>query len=94
VVGIVTEKLNGYKSLDTNKILAEFIQAGGKTLCSEIHKLTFSIWIKEELLQQWKESTIVPVNIKCDNTDGIVKECHCYQLRTKCYPTSCKSTCR
>jgi len=30
------------------------IQAGGKMLCSEIHRLTDSLWGKEEQPQQWK----------------------------------------
>jgi hypothetical protein len=37
------------------------IQAGSNTLCSEIHTFINSIWNKEELPQQWKESIIVPV---------------------------------
>jgi hypothetical protein len=45
------------------------IKAGGETLCSEIHKLIFSIWNKEELPQQWKESIIVPIHKKGDKTD-------------------------
>jgi hypothetical protein len=42
--------------LGIDKISAELIQAGGNTLCSEIHKLINSILNKEELPQQWKES--------------------------------------
>jgi hypothetical protein len=38
-------------------------------LCSEVHKLNCSIWNKEELPQQWKESIIVPIHKKCDKTD-------------------------
>jgi hypothetical protein len=49
--------------------LAELIQAGGSTLCSEIHKVIYSIWNKEELLQQWKESIIVPTYKNGDKTD-------------------------
>jgi hypothetical protein len=45
-----------YKSLGIDEVLAELIQAGGNTLCSELHKLPTSVWNKEELLQQWKES--------------------------------------
>jgi hypothetical protein len=33
-------------------IAAEPIQAGGETLCSEIHKLISSVWNKEELPQE------------------------------------------
>jgi hypothetical protein len=35
-VEIATEKLKTYKSPGTDQILAELIQAGGNTLCSEI----------------------------------------------------------
>ena len=41
------------------QILTEFIQAGGETLQSEIHMLIISIWNKEELSDQWKESITV-----------------------------------
>jgi hypothetical protein len=42
-VEIALERLNQYKSLGTDQILAELIQAGGNTLCSDIHKLIISI---------------------------------------------------
>jgi hypothetical protein len=45
------------------------IQAWGEILLSTIHKLINSIWNKEELPDQWKESIIVPVNKKGDKTD-------------------------
>jgi hypothetical protein len=34
-----------------------------------IHKLINSIWNKEQLLDQWKESNIVPIHKKGDKTD-------------------------
>jgi hypothetical protein len=55
------EKLKRYKSPGINQIPAEFIKAGGSKICSEIHKHINSIWNKEELPEQWKESIIVPV---------------------------------
>jgi hypothetical protein len=55
--------------LQSDQILAELIQAGGVTLVSVIHKLTNSIWNKEEMPYQWKESIIVPVHKMGDKTD-------------------------
>jgi hypothetical protein len=49
------------KSLDTDEIPARLIQAGGNTLCSEIHKLINSIWNGEELPEQWKKCIIVHI---------------------------------
>jgi hypothetical protein len=36
--------------------------------------LTRSNWIKEELSDQWKKSTVVPIHIKGDKTD--CNKCH------------------
>jgi hypothetical protein len=66
---IAIGKLKSYKSPSTYQIPAELIKAGGETLCSEMHKLIRSIWNKEELPQQWKESIIVSIYKKCDKTD-------------------------
>jgi hypothetical protein len=44
------------------------IQAGGTTIRSEIHKRIVSIWNKDELPEQWKESIIVPIYKKGDKT--------------------------
>jgi hypothetical protein len=49
--------------------LAELIHKGGEILLSVIHKLINSVWNKEELPDQWKESIIVPVHKKGDKTD-------------------------
>jgi hypothetical protein len=35
-----------------------------------IHKLIISIWSKEEMPNQWKESIIVPIHKTGDKTDG------------------------
>jgi hypothetical protein len=44
-----TAKLKKYKSTSIDQAPAEPIQAGGKTLPSEIHKLINYIWNKGEL---------------------------------------------
>jgi hypothetical protein len=67
-VEIAVIKLKSYESRGIDQILAELITPGGKTLCSEIHKLICSIWSKEELPQQWKESIIIPIHKKDDKT--------------------------
>jgi hypothetical protein len=68
-VEIAIAKLKNYKSPGSGQIPAELIQAGGETLQSEIHKLINSIWSKEELPDQWKESIIVQIYKKGDKTD-------------------------
>jgi hypothetical protein len=68
-VKIATRKLKSYESPATDQIPVELIKAGGETLCSEIHKLICSIWNKEEMPQQWKESIIVSIYKKGDKTD-------------------------
>jgi len=45
------------------------IKTGGRTIHCEIHKLIISIWIKEELPEEWKESIILPIYKKGDKTD-------------------------
>jgi hypothetical protein len=47
-----------YKSPGTDWNTAELIQAGGKSLHSEIQKLINYIWSKEELSEQLKESVL------------------------------------
>jgi hypothetical protein len=68
-IEIFIAKLQKYKYPGSAQSPAELIQAGGETLVSVIHKLINSIWNKEELPDQWKESIIVPVHKKGDKTD-------------------------
>ena len=58
---LAIEKLKGHKSPGVDQILIELIKTGGKTICCEIHKLIISIWNKEGLPEEWKESIIVPI---------------------------------
>jgi len=49
------EKLKSQKSPGIDRVLAELIKAGGRTICYEIHILIISIWNKGELPEEWKE---------------------------------------
>jgi hypothetical protein len=68
-VEIAIGKLESYKSPSVDQIPAELIKAGVEILSSEIYELVCSIWNKEELPQQWKECSIVPVYKKVDKID-------------------------
>jgi len=68
-VELAIEKLKSHKSPGIDQIPAELIKAGGKTIRCEIHKLIISIWNKEELPEEWKESIIAPIYKKDDKTD-------------------------
>ena len=63
------DKLKSHKSPGVDEIPAELIKAGGGTICLEIHKLITSIWKKEKLPEEWKESIIVPIHKKGDKKD-------------------------
>ena len=84
------EKLKSHESPGIDQIPAELIKEGGRTIRYQIHKLIVSIWNKEELPADWKQSIIVPIYKKGDKTD-----CNNYRgisllpTRTKLYPTSC-----
>jgi hypothetical protein len=87
-VEISIAKLKKYKSPGSDQIPAELIQAGVETV-SVIHKFINSIWNKEELPYQWKESIIVPIHKTGDKLTVInIVGYHCYQLHTKFYQIS------
>jgi hypothetical protein len=63
------EKLKRHISPGGDQIPAELMKAGSRTICFEIHKLIISIWNKEKLPEEWKESIIVPSYKKHVKTD-------------------------
>jgi hypothetical protein len=63
-IQIAIAKLKKYKTPGSDQITAELIQAGGETFVSVINKLFNSIWNKEELPDQWKESISVAIHKK------------------------------
>jgi hypothetical protein len=84
-VDMAIEKLKRHKSPGTDQIPAELIKAGSRTIRSENHKLINSIWNKEELPKQWKESIVVPVYKKdgttvCSNYTGILLLLNIYKI--------------
>jgi len=68
-VELAIDMLKSYKSPGIDQIPAELIKAKGRKICLEIHKLITSIWKKEKLPEEWKESIIVPIHKKGDKTD-------------------------
>jgi len=66
---LAIEKLISHKSPDTDQIPTELFKAGGRTIRCKISKLIISIWNKEEIPEEWKESIIVPVYMKGDKID-------------------------
>ena len=88
-VELAIDKLKSHKSPGIDDIPAVLIKAGGGTICLEIRKLIASIWKKEKLPEEWKESIIAPIHKKGDK-----KDCNNYRdisllPNTKFYPTSC-----
>ena len=65
---LAIDKLKSHKSPGNDNIPAELIKAGGRKFCLEIHKLFTSIWKKEKLPEEWKESIIIPIHKKGDKT--------------------------
>ena len=68
-VELAIDTLKIHKSPGIDEIPAELIKAGGGTIFLEIHKLITSIWKKEKLPEEWKESIIVPIHKKGDKKD-------------------------
>jgi hypothetical protein len=66
---ILTFPVKKFKSPGSDQIPAAMIKKGGDTILSAIHKLINSVWNKEVLPDQWKESIIVPVHKMGDKTD-------------------------
>ena len=66
---LAIDKLKSHKSPGLDQIPAELFKAGSRIICLEIHKLITSIWKKEKLTEEWKESIIVPIHKKGDKID-------------------------
>ena len=59
-------KVKRHKSPDIDQSSEEFIKSWGRTIRSDIHMVINSIWNKEELSEEWKESIILCIYKKGD----------------------------
>jgi hypothetical protein len=84
------EKLRSHRLPDIVQMPAKLIKEVGREIHYEIHRVIISIWNKEELPEQWKESIIVLIYKKGNSTDCSTYRCiSILPLRTKLYPTFC-----
>jgi sorting nexin-29 len=68
---LAIDELKSHKSPGIDQIPAELIKVGCRKISCEIHNLIISIWNKEELPEDWKESIIVLIHKKGDKKDCI-----------------------
>jgi hypothetical protein len=86
-IEMAMEKLKTHKSPGTDQIPAEMIKAGFRTISSEIHQLINSVWNREDLPEEWKQSIIVLTYKRGIKQNVIIIQVyHFCQVRTKCYP--------
>jgi hypothetical protein len=86
------EKLKRHKSPSVDQVPAELIISGGRTSSCEIYKLFNSIWNKEKLPEDCKESIIVlylSIRKVIKQIIVIIEAYYFCHLHTKFYPTSC-----
>jgi len=66
------------------------IKTGSRKIRYEIHKLIISFWNKDELPEEWKESTIVVFISRAIKEIVVITGAYNFrQRRTKFYPSSC-----
>jgi hypothetical protein len=84
------EKRKGCRSQCIDQIPAELIEGGSKTICSEIHKVIHALWNKEDMPEEWKDSSLyLSIRRVIKQTVLITETFGFCQLHTKFYPTSC-----
>jgi hypothetical protein len=65
---MVIERLKRHKSPGIGHIPAEMIEAGGRTISSEIHEIITSVWNKEKLPEEWMWTIILSIFTTVDKT--------------------------
>ena len=68
-VEMAIENQKRHVSPGMDQMTTELIKAGGRAVCPEIHTFMNSIWNKEELPEEWKESIIARIYKKGDKRD-------------------------
>ena len=68
-IELASENLRSHKLSDIHQIPAKLIKVGGGKIRYVIHKLLISIWNKEELPEEWKESIIILIYKKGNKTE-------------------------
>jgi len=63
-VEMVIEKIKRHKSPGTDQISVELIKGGDRTISFETYERINSIWNREILPEDWKESIVVPIYMK------------------------------
>jgi hypothetical protein len=87
---LAIEKLKSHKSPGIDHIPAELIKVGCRAIRYEIHKLKFSIWNKEKLPESGRSRSLyLCIRRAIKQIVAIIGSCKFFQIRTKCYPTSC-----
>jgi len=61
---LAIQKLKSLKSPSTDQVPSEMVKEGGKTIRLKIHKMINSIWNKQKLPEDWKESITAPMQNK------------------------------
>jgi reverse transcriptase-like protein len=75
-VGKAVESLKSFKAAGPDGIVAELLKAGGNSVVKWLHRIIQKIWTGEQVVEEWKTCTIVPLFKKgdaevCDNYRGI-----------------------
>ena len=89
-VEMAVEKLKRRKSQGIDQISAELIKAEGRTVRSEIHKLSFRFGVRKDCVRSGRSRSLYLFISRVMNQVVVIMEAyHLRQLRTKFYPTSC-----
>ena len=75
-VDVAVSQLKNYKASGVDQIHAEYLRYGGKATVEWLHRVIRSVWLKEEMPEDWRKMIIIPLHKKgsreeCSNSRGI-----------------------